>query len=339
MRKNIFKILTSCTFTIIIGCSGSGLGPAPTTCVDLTYDGLLFDPVGNTISFSQNTTGNLNTATFSPLTGITNPFSSIGNVKGVYDNVNDRYFFLNENDNTNRYLLVQDVSLSSVNIISGSLVAATNTISGSSEFTGAVSVAGRLFVTEIDVTSNTFWISEIDPVLGANLGVIFTDNLSNFDPTNVDSFGIRYYADTNRVDEIYLLGKDLLLEINISNSTNQYYNLPSSFRYFDVEVDLNGFLLSVQIDNAGQVNLVSWDLSSPPSISETIIIQNLGFQSESISLVYKNCDEILHVLNHQANNIISPNTTTIYEYDLLNQTLVTSRVFPDFIFGYAHLEL
>lgn len=337
MKKAIFTAISTFTLLLIISCSGSGPG-LNTICTDTKYNGLTLNS-GN-ILFNVNSSPNLNTSTFISMASIASPFSAVGNVKGTYDKINDRYVFLGENDNTMRYILVESVTTTPV-MTANSLAGATNTISGNSEFSGAVFNNGRLFVVELDSTANTFWISEIDPNTGANLGVIFTDSISNFLPTNVDSFGIRYYADTDRADKIYFLGKDKLLEIDFVSTVQQYYNLPNSFAYFDIEVDMNGFLLSAQIDTAGVTNLVQWDLSGgAPVINETVLIPSININSESISLVYKGCDQILHLLNHSINNTSTSNTTTISEYDLSTNLLVTSRTFTgDFIFGYSHIEL
>lgn len=344
MKNNYLKLAFGNHFLlfVLLACSGgSGGPPLNTTCLDINYNGLRFDLASNNIVFEQNTTGNLNTTVFTVLANVANPFNQVGHVKGTYDKVNDRYFFLGEWDNNNRYVLINNVKTPSPVASTNSLAGATNSISGSSEFTGAVFTNGRLYVAEIDVTANTFWISEIDPSNGTNVGTVFSDALTNFSPTIVDSFGIRYYADTDRNGKIYFLGKDKLLEIDTANgNAQQYFNLPSAFAYIDVEVDMDGFLLSFQIDNSGQTNLVSWDLASPPSISETVLVPNIPFQSESLSLVYKDCDQILHLLNHQFTNTSATNSTTILEYELINNTLVTSRTFTgDFIFGYSHLEL
>lgn len=336
MKKAILTAISIFTLLLIISCSGSSPGPN-TTCTDTKYNGLTLN-AGN-ILFNVNTTPNLNTTSFISLASIASPFSAVGNVKGTYDKINDRYVFLGENDNTMRYILVENVTTTPV-MTANSLAGATNTLSGNSEFTGAVFNNGKLYVVELDNTANTFWISEIDPNTGTNLGVVFTDLISNFLPTNVDSFGIRYYADTDRADKIYFLGKDKLLEIDLVSTVQQYYNLPGSFAYFDIEVDINGFLLSVQIDNSGNVNLVQWDLIAPPTINETVLISPINVDTESVSLVYKNCDEILHILNHSVNNNFTSNTTTITEYDLSTNSVVTTKTFSgDFIFGYAHIEL
>lgn len=345
MIKLSYNFLVLILLFLILSCSGNGSNIPPTTnCSDLRYNALTFDSGLNTINFNINTTGSLNTSSFATVITDPNPFNLIGNVKGTYDMINDRYVYLGEYDNNFHYILVENVHLPSISINSISIAGASNSTSGISEFTGAVFADARLFVAELDPAINTFWISEIDPVTGGNNGVIFSDLISNFQPTIVDSFGIRYYADTNRNDKIYFLGKDKLLEIDIFTNVAQYYTLPTNFAYIDLEVDINGFLISVRLDSTtGLINLVSWDLfGGAPNISENILIQSIAVESESISLVYKDCDNILHILNHKFNNNSSSNinSTTILEYELTGPSFVTSQTFTgDFIFGYSHLEL
>ena len=303
-----------------------GIPATPVTlCTDTDY--LAFRSDGQVpsaqIDVVSNTTPFFNTTTFAANTSFTSPVSTLGNNSSAWDPVGQRMVFIDQWNNSG--LWVYDQVGNNVTQVS---IPTTN------QLTAPEFLNGQLYVVEVDFGTQSLilrglTITGTSSTLGAPLHTVPFSSMG----LSSDTMNNLLFSTSDKNDQLYIMGRDKVLIFDVSLLTDQLVSLPTSNgSYHDLVWTQDGTLLSV-FNDSGSADIVRLDVSTPTA-TQTTEIPGISVNPESISLVYKECGDRLHLLTHFTFGG-SGVETRIYDIEMLSKTTIT-RDMPGWVFGMAH---
>lgn len=310
------------SFSSCIDDDGNPVTPV-TLCTDVNYLGFRADgqSPGTPIEVVSNATADFSTTSFVANTSFTPPVTTIGNNSAAWDDIGQRLVYIDQWNNNGLWVYNFGGGVTQV------APPSTNPITAP-EF-----LNGQLYVVEVDFSAQLLLLRPLSipaGVLGAPIHVMTFANFP-FDPDTVNNY---LYSSSDQNNQLYIMGEEKLLIYDVSTLSPTVVTLPTGVRYHDVVWTQNGTLLSVARPLGGSsIDLVRLDVTGPTALSNTEI-SGLDVNPESISLVYKECGDRLHIMTHFVFGG-SGVTTRFYEVEM-NSLGMIPRDFPGWIVGIAH---
>ena len=291
-------------------------------CTDFNYLGFRADgqnPSGP-IEVIGNATGDFATTSFTANTSFNPGVTTIGNNSAAWDDIGQRLAYIDQWNNNGLWIYNLGGGVTQVP------VSTTNPITAP-EF-----LNGQLYVVELDFGTQMMLLRPVSLPSGTLGAPIYVMTFANF-PFNPDTVNNYLYSTSDQNNTLYIMGTEKLLIYDVSTLSATILSLPTGVRYHDVVWTQNGTLLSVARSFGGGINLERLDVTGTSAIP-TIEITGLDVNPESISLVYKECGDRLHIMTHFTFGGTGV-TTRFYEVEMISLAM-SQRDFPGWIVGIAH---